>query len=842
MLVSDRMSSTSTWRLSPSAKINLDPNVIINYSALRQQDVIPPEERPVPDPSALDSYFEFLINLAHDTIRPMSIGEIATKLHLSGNRYFPNMTEILDKIPLYNLEIADGEDLRNDVRVKLLYLTQTPLDLPTRQKIRRISKPPMGLILDDDYTIVKFVPGSQKFGPPLHRENETKGHSDLNPIPWSYAEVEDLLEFVRDKTCEDLMFSELKIRCSQYKFSSNSRHNVDQLNAKAFQYIANGLGPMFGFSFREQVTMFFFLKISPNRTFWMELYKQCKFQADENGLLTYCALRKYVLGTEDKSRALSIPGEQIFTFLNIVATTRFLPLTMEELADEFLIMFPNYNQREEVIKEFQNLTYKDVTKKINDGVLQIRVFFVTQIPVSKAHLTSLRHYGKIIFRRMRVAYFETPLKDLVLKKLKMVKIPGGKPKVRATKAEKRQRSPSPGVVFKKSPRRPVSAAEENESDLLSLLKSNNTTTAMSSTPRKDCQTAEDFSESSAFTQSKMDANNLESSTIDLVDEEAVNSTNQVCTTSARVEEAYESDSDKTEKIDDEDENDDEHIDVETISSSGESDVEEVFVNDNDYDGDTGNVQFMSNSNISNEKEVPVNDTNLDGHTGNVQVQVPMFKYTPRETRALPGTSEPNLDMSNRDSNGSHREEVTVTDTNFDDHTGNVQVQIPVQGPTTSRWKVGDGFRARPSTNEQNVDNRPTTNKRMILTALQIMLNKPGIDRAYKLNDRIDAELRQRPIKFEDEISTSLLLDITRTFYRLITRNMSGYGTLDTLISLHTVFRAFEDLLKTFQSPLFDVSIVDAQALRRLSAIHAFKIKPNDLSDALWGMVREILVK
>lgn len=321
---------------------------------------------------------KFLEKICNDfRLSPMSDEEIAQWFIISTKSRL-GIDYLAEQIKTIRRLILKNQSASVFFKIGLLFLAQEPVKEGFELSIVEVAK----YQLDFERKLISFAPMKSSSGFGFEREGAADPSRSftcpINPYPWNVVEIDHLMRCLQYKVRILRGYTTLEILCINFKEKEDCRRTVEQLNAKAYQYLTVESDTVDNFVLERKCQMLHKCQIPLPANILTELYKVARFQVDQDNRLTYLRTGLMTFGEPNPTLIMRVPKLNIQIFLENIAKTSGM-MSIEQLTDEFLSQYAFYNTKEFVLCRILKLLDTRLTRTSMDPITRIQLFFKTQV-------------------------------------------------------------------------------------------------------------------------------------------------------------------------------------------------------------------------------------------------------------------------------------------------------------------------------------------------------------------------------------------------------------------------------------------------------------------------------
>ncbi|CAL2043775.1 unnamed protein product [Caenorhabditis brenneri] len=343
----------------------------------------------------LSDYLCFLESFSLQTISPVTHAETASAYKEFRKNADFRVENISQKISVFNEAISEVSEFSRVSIIRMLFITQTPCIF----SISDLGYKGNELLLDKTNRVVMFRPKNVNVY--LERESFSKNRTceqiNLNPLPWSVQEVDDLFQFIRVESEGTDDHLNLTLLCRSYMTSRNTNRRIEQLYSKAYEYLSTEYYDMGrGINFTQKLSILYKLKIMLNTSFINNCLKtRAIFQLSRRKELVFASCSGTLIGKFDEKESTNLTLIQ----LNLLEIIRCLSLrTMKILSNAKIVQVyrtanPGLLFQSPILHETINIV-RNLFESFNECSLfsRMHMLYVTQTDVSNEFKQQLNRF------------------------------------------------------------------------------------------------------------------------------------------------------------------------------------------------------------------------------------------------------------------------------------------------------------------------------------------------------------------------------------------------------------------------------------------------------------------
>ncbi|CAL2043773.1 unnamed protein product [Caenorhabditis brenneri] len=235
--------------------------------------------------------------------------------------------------------------------------------------------------LDTERKLISFYPKRSTSGRGFEREGNGYSHRNftcpINRLPWNIYETTKLFNFIQSRARGTPFHVKLEDLMKTFKEKEASRRTVEQLVAKATQYLTRDIDTVKWMTLGVKAQIIYTLQIPLSPVFLNELYRNARFQV-KDGKLSYFRMGNLTVGRENDELITRVPKKLFHVFLEHMAKQPGL-MRVDDLAEEFVREFEHYATKDMAVGTILKMLDTRFSKLTLDPITRICIFFKTQI-------------------------------------------------------------------------------------------------------------------------------------------------------------------------------------------------------------------------------------------------------------------------------------------------------------------------------------------------------------------------------------------------------------------------------------------------------------------------------
>lgn len=323
----------------------------------------------------------FLEQICNDfRLSPMSDKELAERFNLLNNTRY-DVDLLAAQFRSTRILILKNPSTSIFFKIGLLFVSQEVLSTVFEQSLSLqnicIYK------LDMERKLISFYPKKSASGRGFEREGSGYANRNftcpINRLPWNIYETTKLFNFIQSRTRGTPFHVKLDDLMKTYKEKEASRRTVEQLVAKATQYLTRDIDTVKWMTLGVKAQIIYTLQIPLSPVFLNDLYRNARFQT-KDGKLSYFRMGNLTVGRENDELITRVPKKMYHVFLEHMAKKPGL-MRLDDLAAEFVSEFEYFATKDEAVATILKMLDARFNKLALDPITRTCIFFKTQIHI-----------------------------------------------------------------------------------------------------------------------------------------------------------------------------------------------------------------------------------------------------------------------------------------------------------------------------------------------------------------------------------------------------------------------------------------------------------------------------